>query len=121
MLKRLWLTRQILGRDSHPSLYWLGPLALIVLLISLWPVCEICVEGTSLSVFRRSGQEHVPETPELAPPQEVPQVELGILNLDALRASGVSITGVSPAAVPAVPEDNLEEQTDSTWGGAGNR
>ena len=83
---------------------------------SLQNLCK----GTSLSIFKHSGQELVPETPDLAPPQEVPQVGLDIPNLDALIASGVSITKVSPTAVPAVPEDNSEEQTDSTWGGAGS-
>ena len=50
----------------------------------------------------------------------VPQVDLGNPALDALRARGVKISGVFPAAsVPVVPEEESSEQTDSTWWGAG--
>ena len=56
------------------------------------------------------------ETIDRDPLPEVPQVDLGVPDLDALRASGVSITRVAPASIPVVPEDT-EEQTDSTWGG----
>ena len=49
---------------------------------SLQNLCE----GNSLSVFRSSDRASVPETSDLAPLPEVPQVNLGIPALDALRA-----------------------------------
>ena len=86
------------------------------LMASLWNLCD----GNSLSLFRSSDQASVPEASDLGPLLKVPQVDLGNPALDALRARGVKISKVSPAAsVPVVPEEESEEQTDSTWGSAG--
>ena len=81
---------------------------------SLQSLCD----GNSLSLLKSSDQASVPETPDLEPVLEVPQVSLGNPTLDALRASGVNNTRVFPAAsVPVVLEEKPLEQTDPTWGG----
>ena len=80
---------------------------------SLQSLCD----GNSLSILKGSDQVSVSETPDLSV-IKVPQVSLGNPTLDAIRASGVSITRVFPAAsVPVILEEEPSEKTDPTWGG----
>ena len=75
---------------------------------SLQNLCEV----KSLSIFKSSDQDSVPETSDLGPLPEVPQVDLGIPAMESLRARGVSVTRMSPETIdrdplPEVPQVDL--------------
>ena len=83
---------------------------------SLQSLCD----GNSLSLLKSSDQVSVSETLDWAPVLKVAQVNPGNPSLDSLRASGVSVSRVFPAA-PVLVVQGVEptEQTDPKWGGSG--